>query len=698
MEGGTPNIAATGRGEVKSRARLWLEKRWLQFLLLGVLGFLVRLPALQGQLVWDDQYLARDNPFIKSPILILEAFRHHLFLDSFSAHYRPVQNISFMFDYFFWNTETCGYHLTNIMLHVGSGLVLFRLLLLVVPGLCRSIRDTNYIALSVATLWMVHPVHSAAVDYISGRADSLAFLFAGAAWLLVLSAQRSKRTWRKAMTFAAAAAVAMLALCSRETACIWVVIFAVHQIFFSPALSKRAKLSVCTSCAVLIVTYIALRHLPSARTSHGPSEGWSAPTRVVLMFRALGDYARLMMFPSNLHMERTVVHPGVYMTSDSWEKAATIEYLSITGLLAVAGFAVGILRKGKARMLRIFGVVWFVAGFLPISNLVDLNATVAEHWLYLPSVGLLLFMAGCVIDFPFRLRSVAYAVGLIALVGFSVRSFVRSSDWVTPETFYRRTLAAGGASTRVQVNLAQIYAGRGEYAKAEAIFRAALRILPDYPIARNNLAHVLYEQGKTAEAEAIFSATSNDAVKTRNDYPRTWIAVLNLAHLRHKAHADPEAIALIERARTEYPDIWELVSFESEILRETNASSAAIELVEKFARDNWWHHGAALAAGRLYADQNDSGRAAEALTRASRLDIHDVVALNLAAQIRMRQNRYDEARALQAKAVARQPYEPSQYAMLSGILERMGRTDEARAAIAEVSRLKSIASAEPVAN
>ena len=96
--------------------------------MLALFGFIVRAPALQGELVWDDQYLAHDNPFIKSPLLILEAFRHYLFLDSFSAHYRPVQNISFILDYMLWNTNTYGFHLTNVLLHVLSGILLYFLL------------------------------------------------------------------------------------------------------------------------------------------------------------------------------------------------------------------------------------------------------------------------------------------------------------------------------------------------------------------------------------------------------------------------------------------------------------------------------------------------------------------------------------------------------------------------------------------
>ena len=71
---------------------------------------------------------SRDNPFIKSPLFIFEAFRHYLFLDSYSAHYRPVQNLSFIVDYFFWNNNAYGFHLTNLLLHIASGLLLYLLL------------------------------------------------------------------------------------------------------------------------------------------------------------------------------------------------------------------------------------------------------------------------------------------------------------------------------------------------------------------------------------------------------------------------------------------------------------------------------------------------------------------------------------------------------------------------------------------
>ncbi len=98
-------------------------------------ALVVRLPALSGEPVWDDDYLVAENPFIKSPILAVEAFRHYLFPESVSLHYRPVQNISFALDYFFWNSSAYGYHVTNLLLHATCGVLLYFLLKRLLGGL-----------------------------------------------------------------------------------------------------------------------------------------------------------------------------------------------------------------------------------------------------------------------------------------------------------------------------------------------------------------------------------------------------------------------------------------------------------------------------------------------------------------------------------------------------------------------------------
>lgn len=672
-----------------------LRKVWLLCFLLASAGFLVRLPALQGQLIWDDQFLAHDNPFIKSPLLILESFRHYLFLDSFSGHYRPVQNISFVVDYFFWNTDTCGFHLTNILLHVFSGVLLFLLL----RRLCADLWGKQTIAAwLVAFLWIVHPVHSAAIDYISGRADSLAFLFACGAWLLALRARRCEHCGLCIAFYSSAAVLGLLALCSREIALVWIGLFILHRLFFENSVSRRAKIVTSVCCLLLLSSYAGLRQLPDRRAEPGPSSDWNMTTRAVLMLRALGDYGRLMIFPTNLHMERTLVDGENYRDVRTWEGSVRTEYLSVLGLVVLGGMICGCCRNGPGKPLRIFGAVWFGLAYLPVSNLVELNATVAEHWLYLPSVGFLLFLAGCAAELPIRARSTFKVCAGLAIVALSARSFIRSTDWVNPETFYQRTIAAGGTSTRISVNLAQIYTARGEYPQAERIYRNVLRILPDYPIARNNLADILYRQGRAEEAGKMFVTANRVAMEARKEYPRTWIAALNLARLRYHEQDQTAALSILEQARIDYPHIWEIIGLQSEILRVTQGPESALHAVEDFARKNWWHYGASLALGRLYAEKGDVERAVAALTHASRLDVHDTAALNLIAFMSVNGNQLEKAIAVQRRAVGRQPDEPRQYRFLSDILLKMGRGAEAELAMAKIDRLEAVARADFATN
>ena len=686
----------------------WLKPLWVRILCLGVVGFIVRFPSLQGEPIWDDDYLVRTNPLIKSPLLILETFRHYLFQDTFSAHYRPVQNISYLFDYLVWNNNFYGFRLTSLLCHVAGGILLYLLLRRLLPALQASLPDADnrmagltgdWSAFFVALLWVVHPVHSAAVDYVSGRADSLAFLFACAAWLLFLKA-RSLAEWKaRGCLFALAAITGLLALCSRETGIIWLVIFCVYTVGFDRTVGSRGKWLTLTGCGGMLGVYCLLRSLPGPPSlPEDPGDVTPPLLRIVLMFRSLGDYARLLLFPSNLHMERTVYNPKAYQSLQFRWDALEHEYLSIAGLFVLAGLIWLSARQGRGQKLRILGTVWFLIAYLPISNLIDLNATVAEHWLYLPSVGLLLFLLGCVADFPISLYRATAAFATVAVIALGVRSAYRSSDWVSNETFARRTIASGGSTLRLVLLLAQSYTAHGDYAAAEHLLRRAVELSPSYPMARNNLADALVHEGKQKEAEDLFAHSTATAAVDRKGYPRTWIAALNLSQLRHKEHDDEGAIAVLRKARQDYPKTWELISAESELLRGNNRIEEALPLVRDFAQQNWWHYRAWGAYGRLLAQKGDVDGAASALRHASWLDIHETTALNLIAMMRLRQNHLDDAFQTQCRAVARQPDEPRQYLLLSDILDKMGRNDEARAALAQVSKLRELAGAKTARN
>jgi tetratricopeptide (TPR) repeat protein len=400
------------------------------------------------------------------------------------------------------------------------------------------------------------------------------------------------------------------------------------------------------------------------------------------MLRALGDYTRLVFFPTNLHLERSVAG------------RAGGEYLAIAGAAALALLLYGASRQGAGRQARLFGAGWFLITYLPISNLFRLNATVAEHWLYLPSVGLLIFLAGLVLDLPTRHHRTAVSVACLAVFALTARSAVRSSDWVDAETFFSRTFAAGGNNSRIGVNLAGVHARRGEHDKAETILRKVLELSPQYALARSNLALALSQQGKTEEAASTFESANAPRAAGTPVLDPTWDAALHLARIHHAEGKTEAALALLTRAQQEFPGTWPLIEFESEIRHSGGERDAALQLVEEFVSNHWWHARAAFSLALLYVEKEDLARADAMLHHASRLDVYDTRALNLRASIHLKQNRAAQAYHLQRRAIHRQPNDPRQYLILAELLSHMGRNQEAHALVAGVHRMQAAAAGQ----
>lgn len=683
-------MASPGNPSLKPAVGVWFTRPAIAWLLCLLACFAAYAPALEGDLIWDDLYLVRGNPFFRSPIFGLEVFRHYLFFESFSTYYRPVQNWSYIFDYWLWQGAPMGYHITNVLLHSQCAFLLFLLLRRLLPDLSLGEKGStvvNRVALLVALVWAVHPVHNAAVAYISGRADSLAALFALAAWLLVGRALDAGSGGRKTAWALAAAVSMLLGLCSKEIALVWLILLVGHLFLFDRQHSRGAKAAVLAGVLAVLGGYAVLHGLPAPRTpmQDGPSEPWDA--RFLLMLRALGDYTGLLLFPSKLYMERAISDPGIYRSLASWREHARFEYLSIIGLLALLA-AVWLCAKNlPGRRLRVFGAAWFAVAFLPISNLFPLNAEVAEHWIYLASIGALLFFAGIFVALPARGRAFASVFVGVAIVGFGARTALRSADWINAETFCLRTIEDGGATPRILNSLASLYGQREEYAKQEITLRKMIIRFPEYTPAKLNLGICLSRQGRAAEAEALLGVTRAQADEVSRQYPRTWPAALQLAELRRKAGQPAGALAIVREARGRFPETWELAKGESDLLREAEGPAAALPVVAEYAAPRWWHYEAQLALGSLHFAAGQHEAAIAALQNASRLDIHDGRALSAIAEIELARDRPEAALAAQLAAMERDPDSPRHYLALASILEKLGRRTEANAALRKAQLL-----------
>lgn len=673
----SPSPISAFTGEARASATVQWRRPWIVLLVFVVLGFGIYSPCLNGGRIWDDHYLIGENPFFRSPAFSGEVFRQHLFSESFSTYYRPVQNLSYMMDYWLWGESTVGYHCTNVLIHTLAAWLLFLVLRRLLPTLWKGGNDTTVAALLVALVWLVHPIHNAAVAYISGRADSLAAFFALAAWLAWMRSRDCPGTAARAICSFTAAALFLTALCSKEIALVWALLFGLHMLLFERSITRRGRMLSVAGLVAVVAIYAGLHALPVHRAGVPGASPEPFTGRVILALRALGDYARLMFAPARLMMERSLGPADMYSGRLAWWRGIGSEYLSVLGAVTLVVSAWLCLRRGETRSLRRFGVLWLLVAFVPISNLIPLNAEVAEHWIYTASIGFLLLAAGMVAMLPARTRRVSVTLTCAAAMGLAVRTSFRAADWAEGETFARRTIENGGASARLLSYYAMELGRKGRLAEQEQVYRRTLTLYPHFMTARINLGVCLQKQGRTADARPLLDIGPASAVVS--NVPRNWNAALNLAGQLHSEGRSADALALVREWKPMNPDTWELVGFEANVLHDTEGPLAALAVVHKYAGEHWWHLPSQLGLASLQREAGDGAMALATARKAQRLDIRGTSAYYEAAKCEGSLGRWSDALESLGTAVSRAPKDRIYLDFFSAILHQLGRDGEALA-------------------
>ena len=492
-----PRVTSSNLHMPPSRPAGWWtpRKRIVAPFLLLAAALATYAPALRNGFVWDDQALVLRDPLIRSWRLIWEGFQHFLFTDAAASDfYRPLQRLSYTLDYAAFFVSPMGYHLVSILWHAAAAIALFYFAEEFL-GWCKMESTRRFgVAFLTALVWLLHPVQSAAVAYIAGRADPLAAVFGFCGLFLGLRLLRASenRKW----VFGVGAALCFLASAlSKEMGLIFLLLWLLIVV----AQRRRTALLGATGLlAAVTIVYLSLR-LPAEHIA--PPEAASRPllVRPIIVARAVAEYAGLLLCPWHLHMERDVeTHPSGFapasMNAASWRELQTL-----LGFVLIAGAAYALWRA-RHRPAIFFPLLLAYVCYLPISGIIPLNATVAEHWLYLPSAFLFLAAAVALDSSGSKAIYVCLTIWLLCL---PVRTFARTFDWEDQRTFLTRTIAEGGDSARMLINLGGLELSEGHLEAARTALESALRQEPDSALARLNLAAVKIKERDFAGAREL---------------------------------------------------------------------------------------------------------------------------------------------------------------------------------------------------
>lgn len=489
------------------------------FVLIG-LGLTIYSNTLAHNFVWDDKFLIVENYWIKSPIYLPQIFTSELRTFSLMAsnYYRPLQSVSYMIDYSIWRLNPFGYHLTNIILHILVSLLVFFLI--------RLVSKKQDVAFLTSLLFLVHPIHTEVNSYISGRADSLAAIFLLSSFIFYIkhdttTADRIKKNSYFIFSILAFA----FAILSKEAALIFPFILSIYCI----AIKKQRGLSMYIKQGVffvLILLYIILRLTKLNFLKDYSLLFFPSSTPFLLRFftsaKIVFLYLRLLLLPLNLHLLRSVAVISQIFTVEG-----------ILSLMFILILCAGLILAYRYYRVIFFYYAWFLIALLPTLDLFPIGVSVAEHFLYLPSVGFFAIVSTGIINSSFYKKRIFAVLGIIVLLLFPLLTYRQNKIWKNNLSLYTYLLKYAPDNYVVHNNLGVEYLSRGLYDKAEQELRAALKINPDFALSYNSLGH-LYSLRNLPE-EAI--KYCKIALTLRPDIPQLHDN-LGLAYLSIDKHQD----------------------------------------------------------------------------------------------------------------------------------------------------------------
>ena len=205
-------------------------------------------------------------------------------------------------------------------------------------------------------------------------------------------------------------------------------------------------------------------------------ESLDAGTRFTTAVANWGEYLRLMLYPADLVVDYA---PAVIVEASAGEPRFW------TGLTVGIAALATMWWAWRSRPLVALGIAWFAVSVFPTSNLViPVAAWLAERWLYLPSVGLSLAVAGAaalLLAWGRIPRLGLAALLLTLLVPLSVRTWTRNTTWRDSETVARTLLLEHPESYRAQWLVSKGLWRAGRRDEALAALDRAIRANPYAP-------------------------------------------------------------------------------------------------------------------------------------------------------------------------------------------------------------------------
>ena len=506
-----------------------LRRPWLVAFFLGAITLALFSPAIRFDFVnYDDNLYVYDNPAVLHGLS--GAGLHYALTTGDNATWAPVTWLSYELDSSLLGTRPSSYHTTNILLHVAAGLILFFALWLMLKSTWSS-------AL-VAAIFLLHPLRTESVVWISERKDVLCALF----WALGLlaywyyTAKPSLGGWL------------LLLLC-----------------FLLGAMSKM--MMVTFPFVLLLLDLWPLKRI-TLDWEGLRSRGWKLLREKIPFFVLCG----LIVFLNSraLHAKGTFKTEGTgvleklmrvaenytfYLGKIFWPTSRTILYpvhpvqtaAAILSLLLLVAISTAAFWQARKRPWLLVGWLWFLGALVPVIGFVSFGPfDVSDRYAYIPSIGLTLAVVVVLEQCTARREAARWPIALLLIALCSFLTYADLPRWKDSFALYDAGLRVAPDCV-AYVNRGTVYLKQGDEQKAMDDFNAALQIEPDYPLALSNRGCIEIDFGNIDAAIA-------DCSKAIQDDPILADAWNNRGNAYNRVGRTTEAVADYNQAIQLKPD------------------------------------------------------------------------------------------------------------------------------------------------
>jgi tetratricopeptide (TPR) repeat protein len=590
----------------------WSKRDWFFCLILAMVTLLAYQPAWRGGLLWDDEAHV-GGPELRT----LDGLRRIWFVPRTTQQYYPVLHTSFWLQQRLWGDSTTGYHLVDLLLHVGCVVVVLKILrFLRIPG-----------AELAAIIFALHPVNVETVAWISERKNTLSGLFGLAATLSYLKFDEGRRRGG----YALALSVFVLGLLSKTAIVTLPLCWLVILWWKRGAISWRRDV---VPVAPFVFVSAAAGFM-TAWVEHGNIAyrtrflELSFVDRCLVAGRAFWFQLSKLLWPSDLMF----VYPRWDINAGVWW-----QYLFPLAVLGLLGILWSLRRWSRAPLA---GVLVYMLLLLPSLGFLNiyffLYSFVADHWQYLACLGIITPCASGIVLLAQRFKRwqswLEPGVTLVISGVLFVVTSHQSRMYSDIETLYRTTIARNPTCWMAYLNLGNILYQANRIPAAMDLFNHAMRIKP--AAAHYSLGNALVQKGRNPEAIEEYK----EALQIDPDYAE---AHNNLGGALFLIGRTSEAIQHYEHALRINPDYAEAHNNLGSVLVQTGRSSEAIEHFKQALRMTPNSASMHTSLGAALAQMGRTSEAIEEFRTALRINVNYVEARNNLAKLEALQNTIPE--------------------------------------------------------